>query len=740
MAVDALARAIAAGKVPVTAYEMAVKAGYTGTEEQFAQDMGNSGTNAANAAASASAAAASAESVSASAAQIATNTNDISDLKESLNELYDTGEALWFGETVSGTRYKTYNVNLKAGDYHLTCDGITSSDMDSTTCLFIIGTSNPTTNYITEQLERNTSIGIDFSLSVDCDVIAFYASNKNTNSSGDTFEFSNVKITSVITDDTLTVSGKPADAKATGDAFANIDDNVLSLVKNGFGVLSYPSTNAYIQANGTYAPNNSYKTTNPIAIKNGQTVKYRLSHGNNLPVISYFSGIDSGFDSSKSVNGIDGYVVGTYTATADGYIRFTYHVNKTDVFAIFNEEIADNVKARTQYNKDAIEQIYTSGRMLAIDKQIFAGVRYINIDTDLPAGVCVFDCSSIVSDDTDSTTCFVDFRYIDPADSSSNTEVGYFQAARNVAVHETLTLTGRCNRIVLYASNTNTHSIGDAVTFNDVTVTCDITDKTLSITGKYADAKATGDAIGLVNLKGKNILCLGDSIFGNDGQIVEYINEFTEATAKNCAFGGTRVLDRGTTDWRYFDGEKLVSALCTQTWTDQDAAAQNLASSYPWISARLAAIKAVDMSTIDIITMDWGTNDYTGDYAGRDGESIEEITTAYNNVIDLLQATFPTIRLLIICPIWRYFGEKTDNKNGDNWSEYEGGPTLKEVASAIERFAKDKRIEVIQMYQKMPLCYNTADSYFDANDSTHLNAVGNAVYAHILCGKLRSMY
>jgi hypothetical protein len=88
MAVDALARAIAAGKVPVTAYELAVKAGYTGTEEQFAEDMGNSGTNAANAAASASAAAASAESVSASAAQIATNTSDISDLKESLNLVF----------------------------------------------------------------------------------------------------------------------------------------------------------------------------------------------------------------------------------------------------------------------------------------------------------------------------------------------------------------------------------------------------------------------------------------------------------------------------------------------------------------------------------------------------------------------------------------------------------------------------------------------------------------------------
>lgn len=57
MAVDTLARAIAAGKVPVDAYEMAVAGGYTGTKEEFEADMGNSGTNATNAANSAAAAA-----------------------------------------------------------------------------------------------------------------------------------------------------------------------------------------------------------------------------------------------------------------------------------------------------------------------------------------------------------------------------------------------------------------------------------------------------------------------------------------------------------------------------------------------------------------------------------------------------------------------------------------------------------------------------------------------------------
>lgn len=71
MAVDALARAIAAGKVPVDAYEMAVAGGYTGTKEQFEEDMGNSGTNATNAANSATAAAASATTAANAAGNLA---------------------------------------------------------------------------------------------------------------------------------------------------------------------------------------------------------------------------------------------------------------------------------------------------------------------------------------------------------------------------------------------------------------------------------------------------------------------------------------------------------------------------------------------------------------------------------------------------------------------------------------------------------------------------------------------
>ena len=332
--------------------------------------------------------------------------------------------------------------------------------------------------------------------------------------------------------------------------------------------------------------NNGYVTTDYIRIYNGQSFTYRIGHGIELPVICFFTGKDKSYIvAAKTVNGIDGYVSGTFTADQDGYVRITYSKTKNNGYVVFTDNIPDNVR-------------------LAINPN---------------------------------------------------------------------------------------------------------------------------------NLKDLNILCLGDSIFGNDGEIVGFLND-TGAVATNGAFGGTQVSVRtGASDnFRFFDGENLVQALVTQSWSDQDTAAAALASTYPWVPTRLAGLKAVDMSKVDCITMDWGTNDYTS------GKTIAEIETAYNTVIDLLQQYYPGIRLLIIAPIWRYFGQKSDNENGDN--KVYNVSTLKEIATAIDNNAKDKRIESLQMYQNMPLSYNTADLYFDSGDSTHLNTTGNKVYSQILIGKLRSMF
>ena len=365
------------------------------------------------------------------------------------------------------------------------------------------------------------------------------------------------------------------------------DAEIVELQQIAYSLWGEFTQNGFLNAAGAFIANAVYRATDYVAIKSGQSFQYNIGHGTTLPIICFYTAkSESSAQATKFVMGKSGYTSGTYTADADGYVRFCGYYTSTDSYVVFNPNIPDNVK-----------------------------------------------------------------NYLPPTN-------------------------------------------------------------------------------GVENLK---ILCLGDSIFGNDGEIVADLAALTDATVINGAFGGTRVTNRGGTDnFQYFDGVNLVEALTTNTWTDQDAAATALAQTYSWIPDRLATLKAVDMSTVNLITMDWGTNDYTG------SATIEEITSAYADVIDLIQEHYPTIRILILAPTWRYFGNKSDNENGDN--KVYNVSTLKEIAAAIVTKAQDMRVDVENMYQRMPLSYNTADTYFDSSNTVHLNAAGNLVYAHILRGKIMTMY
>lgn len=232
--------------------------------------------------------------------------------------------------------------------------------------------------------------------------------------------------------------------------------------------------------------------------------------------------------------------------------------------------------------------------------------------------------------------------------------------------------------------------------------------------------------------KGMNILNLGDSIFGNDRKrnISQYLAEFSGATVYNGGFGGTRMTIRTGGDtgsgYEYFDGVNLVTALTTGNWTNQDTGVGIVPTTY--YAETLEMLKNLDMSTVDIVTIAWGTNDYTAK------KTVEEITTALESIIDMIQSAYPTIRILVCTPIWRYFDD------GDGDTKIYNASTLKDIALAIEETAKNKRVSVLNGYQNLPLSANTASTYFDVNDKTHLNEKGNALYAHLINGKLNSIF
>ena len=237
-------------------------------------------------------------------------------------------------------------------------------------------------------------------------------------------------------------------------------------------------------------------------------------------------------------------------------------------------------------------------------------------------------------------------------------------------------------------------------------------------------------------LAGRKILVFGDSIIGNDRTegVCDFLAEYSGATIYNGAIGGTRITDLRSSQYDspnyvYFDGVKLVHALMTNTWTDQDAHVGDV-SAYVETDT-LPMLKALDCSQLDVIVIAYGRNDVTS------SETTANIEAALATIIDDIQSHYPNIRILVLTPIWGMFTSGT--VDGDDYVNSNTNMTLRILADTFTGKAKAKHVSSIDMLENMQLSQNMMDTYMD-NDHVHLNSKGNAMYAHILNGKLRSMF
>ena len=136
MPVDVIARMKAAGKTPVDAYSMAVAGGYTGTKEQFEEDVAESETNASNAASSASAAEESAESVLPLASDYApayspSSPYSVGDLTVNDGLLYECQEDIPEGEAFDSSKWKHIPIAPKMTELNRAAEEFKNQTADS---------------------------------------------------------------------------------------------------------------------------------------------------------------------------------------------------------------------------------------------------------------------------------------------------------------------------------------------------------------------------------------------------------------------------------------------------------------------------------------------------------------------------------------------------------------------------------------------------------------------------------
>ena len=252
-------------------------------------------------------------------------------------------------------------------------------------------------------------------------------------------------------------------------------------------------------------------------------------------------------------------------------------------------------------------------------------------------------------------------------------------------------------------------------------------------------------------LKGKKIVNLGDSIFGNTRpphDISTKLAELTGATVYNCGFGGTNAGKHSSGVFDAFSLYRLADAITTKNWTLQDNNV-NGEGVLNYYSETLNLLKSINFNTVDIITIEHGTNDFgnglqpTG-YKNTDiSNRFKYYDGALSYAIETILSSFPHIRIFLITPHYRFvmnsngsFDKDSNTWEIESWVGSGGNHTLIDFVNSGKAIAKEYQIPVIDNYFDLGINKFNRTQYFPSNDGTHHNQNGRNLIAEHIAKKI----
>ena len=247
--------------------------------------------------------------------------------------------------------------------------------------------------------------------------------------------------------------------------------------------------------------------------------------------------------------------------------------------------------------------------------------------------------------------------------------------------------------------------------------------------------------------KGKKMVCFGDSITGNTLEPDDYpsiIAKEMGMTVYNVGFGGCRMASHPAAEYNAFSMYKLADAIAANSFSEQTGT--GAAASIPNKDKRLETLMNIDWDTIDFISIFYGTNDIAGDvpidnnsnkldtyyFGGALRYSIEKILTKY-----------PHIKILLLTPIYRYFDGEGIDSDEKKFSSDEGSTrnaNFTDWGDKLKEIAEEYKLPYIDMYRTLGINKINRLHYFNANDGTHPNSVGQLLIGNKIAGNLAVSY
>lgn len=235
-------------------------------------------------------------------------------------------------------------------------------------------------------------------------------------------------------------------------------------------------------------------------------------------------------------------------------------------------------------------------------------------------------------------------------------------------------------------------------------------------------------AVSKINLQTYPYECisLGDSIFGNNqkpNDLSTYIQNVTKVMSANCGFGGTKAAEvNGVYDALAFCN--IAKAINDGNWSDIDIDWYTAYGDSVYMVNAYILCHLVDWSKVKIITVAYGTNDWNSNVTLDNNDNKYDVTTykgALRFGIEKIQSAYPTINIILLSPLYRYWSNSDDYSTVDDDSDTRqvGNKRLTDYVTAMQEVANEYHLPFYDNYNGFGINAMTAPSIL--RDGTHLN-------------------
>ena len=250
-------------------------------------------------------------------------------------------------------------------------------------------------------------------------------------------------------------------------------------------------------------------------------------------------------------------------------------------------------------------------------------------------------------------------------------------------------------------------------------------------------------------LSGKTIVNFGDSLFGNtqdNTSISNVLADITGAEVFNCGFGGCRMSKKVAEDeWDAFSMATIADEITkessdTSRFKVQDTAIAS--GKMPWyFPDTLTKLKATNFSDVDILTIAYGTNDFTaGAEIGETDDNVNTFKGALNYSLVKILAKYPQLKILLGGQCYRFWMDTEQNFIEDSDTKLIANQKLTDFVSATKEVALSLHLPFLDNYSFAGINKLNRSFYFPETDGTHHNSEGRKLlasrYAHFMANEL----